>query len=250
MLKKIPLVLSVLISVSACLTACSAPKKPENPVETTLSFEEKMSYYDSLADAGEVASVEATDPGALYRVTGNQVLMNAQVYTDIINIFNKFYPEIYYKYGSEYYEPIVTLNFDPTYLRDDPGNVIGNTINININWFNENPNKASVIIYYIASTVLDYNHSAPEWVEKAINYYIAAEFDASGYDFSGIYNGGTYENDAATAADFFYWIKSTHEIDIAYRLNKKLISSSWYDEEFWIEETGRTLERLWNEYRS
>ena len=215
-----------------------------------MSFEERASYYDNLADAGEVESIAATDPSVLYRVTGSSVLINAEVYSGIIDTFNRKYPNIYYRYGEDYREPIVTLNFDPTYLRDDPANVVGNTINININWFNNNPDKVSVIAYYIAATVMDYNSSAPEWLKKAVNYYIGVEFGAAGYEFSGRYYGGSYEDDAQIGASFLHWISSKSGVDIAYRVNRLLCSNEWYDDDFWFGETGKSLERLWAEYRA
>ncbi len=249
-MKKTALLLVLCSVISVCFSACGpAPDKSE-PEHTTLSFDEKVSYYDSLADAGEVASVEATDPTALYRVSGSRNLLDGEVYTDIIDIFNRTYPNIYYKYGKEYYEPVITLNFDPTYLRDDPANVVGNTINININWFNNHHDRASAIIYCIAGTVLDYNSSAPEWLKSSINYYIAAEFSAYGYEFSGRYSGGHYEDGGKVGADFLHWIKSRYNVDIAYRANKTLTSSTWFESNFWVNETGRSLESLWAEYRS
>ena len=241
----------VLLTVlSVCLFGCDNRNSGSEPVNTTLSFNEKASYYDSLAYAGEVESVEATDPGALYRVTGSRMLLNAEVYDVIIDTFNRTYPNIYYKYGKEYYEPIIILNFDPTYLRDDPANVVGNTININIQWFNNNPDKAGVIIYYIAGTVLDYNSSAPEWLTSSVNYYIAAEFEATGYDFSGKHHSGSYEDGGATGADFLYWIKSRYNVDIVNKINKVLSSSEWFEDDFWVEQTGRSLDFLWREYRA
>ena len=249
-LKKTALLLAFCVMISVGFTACSKPQNPSQPEETTLSFEEKMSYYNGLADAGEVASEDVTQSGALYKVSGSKIMVNGEVYSAIIDIFNRKYPEIYFKYGDEYYEPVVTLNFDPTYLRDDPANVVGNTINININWFNANPDKASVLIYYIASTILDYNHSAPEWVKQGINYYIGAEFEANGYVVSGGYTGGHYETDADVCATFFKWINAKYDINIAYRIDKLLSSTTWYDEEFWVEETGRSLERLWAEFKA
>ncbi len=236
--------------LSVCLSGCGNNSKPDEQEHTTLSFDERASYYDNLADAGEVESVAATEPGSLYRVVGSSVLVNGEVYNEIIHTFNRIYPDIYYKYGEEYYEPIVTLNFDPTYLRDDPANVVGNTINININWFNNNPDKVSVITYYIATTVMDYNPSAPEWIKAAVNYCIGAEFGAAGYELSGRYEGGSYEDDAATGANFLHWIKSKSGVDIVFRINRLLISNEWFEDDFWTSETGKSLERLWAEHKA
>lgn len=233
-----------------CLSGCVNNGNSNTPEQTTLSFEERASYYDNLADAGEVESVLATDPTSLYRVKGSSVLVNAEVFSEIINVFNRMYPDIYYKYGKEYYEPIITLNFDPTYLRDDPANVVGNTINININWFNNNPDKVSVIIYYIATTVMDYNSSAPEWIKGAVNYCIGAEFGAADYELSGQYEGGSYEDDAETGANFLHWIKSKSGVDIVFRVNRLLTSNEWFEDDFWVNETGKSLERLWAEYKA
>ena len=249
-MKKTALLLVLCTVISVCFSACTPPQKQSQPEETTMSFEEKMSYYNSLADAGEVASEDVTQAGTLYRVTGSKVMVNGEVYSAIIDTFNRKYPELYFRYGEEYYEPVITLNFDPTYLRDDPANVVGNTINININWFNANPDKVSALIYFIATTILDYNNSSPEWIRQGINYYIGAEFEAEGYEFSGVYNGGHYENDADVCASFFRWLDTKYNINIAYRLNKLLLSTTWYDDNFWIEETGRSLDRLWAEYKA
>ncbi len=248
-MKKIALILASLVLLAVCLCGCNNTDNG-GAEQKTLSFSERVSYYDGLADGGEIETAEMTEPGALYRVTGSTVLCDNQVYNTIINTFNKAYPDIYHKYGKEYYEPIVTLNFDPTYLRDEPANVVGNTININIVWFNENPDKATVIIYYIATTVMDYNTSAPDWIKAAVNYAIAAEFNAAGYEFDRVYSGGTYENNAETGASFLNWIKQKSGIDAVYRINRVLITNEWFDDDFWIEETGKTLERLWAEYKA
>ncbi len=241
----------VLLAVlSVCFFGCDNRNGSTETVSTTLSFNERVSYYDNLADAGEVESIEATDPSALYRITGSHMLIKAEVYDAIVDTFNRTYPNIYYKYGKEYHEPIITLNFDPTYLRDDPANVVGNTININIQWFNNNSDKADIIIYYIVTTVLDYNSSAPEWLKSSINYYIAAEFEAAGYDFSGAYRSGSYEDGGEIGADFMYWIKSKYNIDIVQRINKVLTSAEWLEDNFWVEQTGRSLAFLWAEYKA
>lgn len=249
-MKKTALLLALCSVISVCLFGCVKPNEPEQPEETTLSFEEKASYYDSLADAGEVASEDVTQAGALYSIAGSKVMVNGEVYSTIIDFFNRNYPQIYYKYGDEYYEPKITLNFDPTYLRDDPASVVGNTINININWFNANPEKASVLIYYIATTVLDYNPSAEAWMKNGINYYIAAEFGAYGYELAGMYSGGSYLDDAAECASFFKWIEAKYNTNIAYRLDKLLSSTTWYEASFWRDETGRSLEQLWAQYKA
>ncbi len=248
-MKKTAFILVSLVFLSVCLFGCNSENNGDAE-QNTLSFSERVSYYDNLADSGEVVTVEMTEVGALYRITGSAALCDGEVYSTIIGSFNKFYPDIYHKYGKEYYEPIITLNFDPTYMRDEPANVVGNTININVVWFNEHPDKANVIIYYIATTIMDYNASAPDWVKAAVNYAIAVEFNAAGYEFDSRYAGGTYENNAQTAASFLNWIKQRSGIDIVYRINKLLITNEWFDDDFWIEETGKTLDRLWAEYKA
>lgn len=249
-MKKISLLMALLILLSVILFGCGNRNNDSAPVSTTLSFDERASYYDSLAYAGEVESVEATDPSALYRVNGSRMLINSAVYDAIIDTFNRTYPDIYYKYGKEYHEPIITLNFDPTYLRNDPANVVGNTININIQWFNNNPDKANTIIYYIVTAVMVYNSSAPEWVKSAVNYYIAAEFNTVGYEFSSAHRGGSYKEGGEIGANFLYWVKTKYNVDIVQRINKVLISTEWLEDDFWVDETGRTLDSLWKEYKA
>ena len=169
----------------------------------------------------------------------------------MINIFNRIYPSIYYKYGNYNYDPYrITLNFDAAYLRNEPANVVGNTININTNWFNKYPERVSVIVYYIARTILDYNASAPEWIIDSVNYYMAAEFAVYGYTFTNGYKGGSYEDSGKVGADFLRWIGQQYDVDIVYRINKTLNSETWFDNDFWTKETGKTLEQLWSAYKA
>jgi len=252
-LKKTALLLALYMTVLICFTACGKGQGDESG-KTTKSDEERFSYYDGLADPGELSDKEATDPSALYIIddsNGSRDLLDDTVYNDMLSTFNRIYPDIYYKYGNDIYEPLhITLCLDATYLRDEPAFVTGNKINININWFNKHPERVSVLIYYIATTVLDYNSSAPEWLVNSINYYMAAEFFAYGYAFTGGYKGGTYEDGGKVGADFLRWIGETYEIDIVYRINRTLNSATWFESDFWTGTTGKTLEQLWADYRA
>ena len=254
-MKKTALLLAAYMVVLICFTACGTNKSYDDETEkTTMSDEERMSFYDDLAHPGELSNKEATDPEALYIIddnNGSRDLLDDTVYNDIINVFNKKYPDIYYKYGDRNYTPPrITLNLDVTSFRDVPAYVVGNTININVEWFNKYPERVSTVLYYVARTVLDYNSSAPEWLTSSINYYIAVEFSAYGYAFTNGYKGGTYEDGGATGADFLRWVGSKYNTDIVSDINKVLISETWFDGDFWVSATGRTLDQLWANYKA
>ena len=256
-MKKTALLLALYIVLLICFTACSTDSNQINnkaeATKTTMSADERASFYDELAYPGDIPKVEATDDTALYRIEGNYDLIDEKVFNEIINVFNPVYPKLYSKYGkfgNEINKPIITLSFDATFLGDIPATVVGDTININVKWFNNNPDKVRVIVYYIATTALDYNSSASEWIKNSINYYIAAEFSAYGYSLSGKYNGGYYENGGKAGADFILWIENRYNVDIVGKANKSLNTSLWFGDEFWSQQTGKTLGQLWAEHKA
>ena len=249
-MKKIAVALLIVTVLSVCFSACGNNGEGDKETSSVMSFSEKMSYYDSLANVENDISAEVTDPSALYKISGSYKLVDANVYRDIISAFNHTYPNIYSRYGKEYVEPKVELYFDPAYLNDTPANVVGNTININVKWFNDNPDKATTIVYYIATTVMDYNASTPEWLFKAVNYSIAEEFSATGYNVSASYHGGSYLTDEEVGADFLHWIEVTYDVDIVLEINKILITNKWLEDSFWVKKTGKSLDSLWSSFKA
>ncbi len=260
-MKKTALLLALYMVLLVCFTACSTdsdgslgPKNKAESTKITMSDDERVSYYDGLASPDDIPHIEATDSSALYKIKGDYDLVDENIFDELINVFNPVYPRLYSKYGkynNEINMPVITFYFDATFMGDAPASVVGNTntININAKWFNNNPDKVTVILYYIANTVLDYNNSAPDWLKSSVNYYIAAEHSAYGYELTGKYNGGDYQNGGQTGADFLHWISVKYSVDIVAQVNKMLNTSLWFEGEFWSQTTGRTLEQLWAEYK-
>lgn len=228
--------------------------KPVENVETTTSFEELMSYYDNLAKGDISVEVMTTNVRGLYTVEGDVRQLPDGVFENMVAIIERCYKKLYYEYSSNYSAPQLTLAIDPTYSRGDANYVVGNTIVINPNWFISHPEDYDSIILGMMKVALKYPNSVPEWINSSVCYYGRDEYalynGESGNALSGRYTGGSYKDGGEVGASFFKWISKSMNKNIAALLTTDIYNKNKYNEKFWLEQTGKSLDELWVDYKA
>lgn len=220
----------------------------------TTTFEEKRSYYDQLAKGEIEVEIETTAvKGAYYSFVGDTALLPDDVLHALNGKVRGVYERIYSAYGPSFNIPKVTISVESGYTRSDSNYAVGTTVYVNPGWFAENPKKVSEIIYGLVQTMQTYHGDYPEWLKKAIQYYIRAAYDPGTPENPFVlpvsYNGKSYEEDPMSAAAFLKWVDSFSEGDLVQRLNRALQNGS-YKASFWSTETGLSFDKLWASYKT
>lgn len=227
--------------------------KPVNNVETTTSFEEKMSYYDNLAKGDISVEVLTTNVKGLYTIEGDVRQLPDGVFEKMVTVIERCYRKLCTEYSPNSSAPQLTLAIDPTFSRGDANYAVDSTIVINPNWFMTHPEDYDSIILGMMKVALKYPNGVPEWIKSSVCYYGRDEYAVysvgSSIGITGRYYGGSYKDGGAVGASFFKWISKSFNKNIAALITADIYGKSKYDEKFWLEQTGKTLEELWVEYK-
>ncbi len=258
-MKRKLIVLTLAVTVlSIILASCSVTEEKPKEAQTKESFDsysERASYYDSLV-AGDSDPIPLTTAlNSSVSIEGDPTLVSADVLEKIQTVANNAFVPLRSKYGSNGTQT-VSIILDSSGVNHSPCYAVGNTVLLSTDWLNNHPNDCDILIEGLAAVVMTYNHpdKIPEWIISALKVYARDEYACYKADSSlklpKKYNGESYEKNAASAAAFLKWIKETSNVDIADSLNRALRSYEGYQPSFWMEKTGKTLDQLWNQYKS
>ena len=252
---------SVLISAAAVflplvlMTSCS-DQPTENGdtsvTNSTTSFSERMSYYDSLADAGKVEEYQTTVNNAYFNIGGDIETLPDGVYNKLYDVCARCYTEICKKYYPVGQPKRLTVTIDGDYSRESANHVIGDVIMVNPYWFYDHPNDIDSIIPAMADIAITYHHSVPEWIKTSVITYIRNEFcvydTQNDWRLPATYQGGKYSDGYETGAAFLKWIDEQTEDDFILMLNSEARKNQEFSKDTWKLLTGKTLNQLWGLY--
>lgn len=211
-----------------------------------------VSYYDSLADAGEIDEYRTTQSNILYYITGDIETLPGGVYEKLIDVCKRNYEKIQREYNSSVPARRVTINIDSGYTRSEPNYVIGDTIVVNPYWFVDHPKDIDSLTTALADVVINYNDTVPEWIETSLTVFVRDEMPV--YDTENDwalpkkYAGGNYTDGYETGAAFLKWLNAHAKSRFVLALNSEALKDQIFNENVWKLLTGKTLDQLWKLY--
>ncbi|WP_433902116.1 basic secretory protein-like protein [Sphingobacterium puteale] len=159
------------------------------------------------------------------------------------------YPKLAKKYNNKTIRK-VSFVIDPDYK--GVAATAGGIVRYSPDWFAKNPGDIDVVTHEVMHIVQAYPDGAgPWWITEGIADFV--RFD------EGIDNAGAnwklpeytekqkYTDSYRTTARFLYWINKNVKKDFVKKLDGAMRSKT-YTDDFWKEQTGKTIDELWSAY--
>ncbi len=167
----------------------------------------------------------------------------------LIKTFFTTYPKLAKKYNKDATSKVVFV-MDPAYTGIAAAG--GGVIRFNPEWFKKNPGDIDIVTHEGMHLVQAYpGNSGPGWITEGIADYVRF--------VDGVDNAGAnwklpelkpehhYENAYRITARFFYWLETKVKKGTMVKLDK-VMRERKYNDSFWQEQTGKTLDALWQSY--
>ncbi len=167
----------------------------------------------------------------------------------LIDVFFVNYPLLAKKYNKKALKKVVFV-MDPQY---DGIAAAGNgTIRFNPEWFKKNPGDIDIVTHEGMHIVQAYPGDAgPGWITEGIADYVrfVNGVDNAGANWSlpALKPDQHYENAYRITARFFYWMEKNIKKGTMAKLDKAMRTKT-YNADFWKEQTGKTVDELWDLY--
>lgn len=159
------------------------------------------------------------------------------------------YPKLAKKYNKKTRKK-VSFVIDPDYK--GVAATAGGIVRYSPGWFAKNPGDIDVVTHEVMHIVQAYPDGAgPWWITEGIADFV--RFD-NGIDNAGAnwklpdYNEKQkYTDSYRITARFFYWIEKHVKGGLVKKLDAAMRSKT-YNDHFWKEQTGKTIDELWADY--
>jgi hypothetical protein len=174
---------------------------------------------------------------------------------DVIpEVIAKNFPKMWEKLGTDRTHMPATVRFTMRHNIDYPAYASGGGVTFSAEWFTERPGDLGCIVHELSHIVQSYDKQ-PEgtgWISEGladyVRYYCAV--DTNGWGIQVPYRPGMkYTEGYGTAAGFFYFVEKTYDPKIAVKLGHSLKYGD-YTPDLWKDATGKTLDELWEEYKT
>lgn len=174
----------------------------------------------------------------------NTVLKEKLIHTFFVN-----YPKLAKMYNKKAMKK-VSFVIDPDYK--GVAATAGGVVRYSPEWFAKNPGDIDVVTHEVMHIVQAYpNGSGPWWITEGIADYVRF---ADGIDNAGAnwklpeWNSSQkYTDSYRITARFFFWIEKKIKKGFIKNLDAAMRNKSFTDE-FWKQQTGKTLDELWINY--
>lgn len=180
---------------------------------------------------------------------GDEIIMK------LINLFYDVFPKMAKRFNSPWKN--VKLWFNSYYSGPIAG-TIPNFVFINPEYIKSNPNDLDVFTHELMHIVQSYNKQDstfswnPRWITEGLADYgrnLYGQYNhLVGFKLDPLYVGHHYTEGYKVTAAFFVWLENKYPI-ILDNLNTLMQKrNEYYDDSFWVKETGKTIDTLWSEY--
>ncbi|MBT33035.1 MAG: secretory protein [Thalassobius sp.] len=144
----------------------------------------------------------------------------------------------------------VTFFIDTTYT--GVAEAGGGRVRYNPKWFVRQPGDIDVVTHEVMHIVQNYpNGAGPWWVTEGIADYVRYTFgvdnEGAGWTLTEFNNNQKYDNGYRITARFFVWIESKVKPGVVKALDHAMRTNT-YTKDIWKEETGKTVDELWEMY--
>ena len=163
--------------------------------------------------------------------------------------FFKVYPKEIKTYNKKAAKK-VALIIDPQYK--GVAATAGTVIRVNPEWMIKHPEDLDVVTHEAMHIVQAYGgHSGPGWITEGIADYVRHEFgvnnQAAGWSLTPFNVKQSYTNAYRITARFLVWITKNYKKGFVQSLNTAMREGK-YTEDFWKDQTGKSVDELWSLY--
>lgn len=168
----------------------------------------------------------------------------------MIETFFKVYPKEAKLYNQQTLRR-VTFVIDPEY--QGVAAASGGIIKVNPEWMTKNPEDLDVITHEAMHIVQQYPGGAgPGWITEGIADYVRYELGvnnpAANWSLPALTDRHHYTNAYRVTARFLVWIVKNYDKKFVRKLDRAMRSKT-YTEQFWKQQTGKTVDELWEIYK-
>ena len=159
------------------------------------------------------------------------------------------YPKLAKKFNKKTRKE-VTFVIDPDY--DGVAATAGGIVRYSPAWLVKNPHDIDVVTHEVMHIVQAYpNGSGPWWITEGIADYVRFKYgvanDKGNWRLPEFNDKQKYTDSYRITARFFHWIESNKKKNFIKTLDKAMREKT-YSDNFWVKQTGKTIDGLWSEY--
>ena len=221
------------VAFGLTVNSVSAQKRKFNYVKELKS----IYFIDSTVKGGIKLIFMSNDPSFDNREKERMVETFYKVYPEQLKIYN---PRSRKK---------VTMFIDTLY--DGVAATGGGLIRVNPQWMKKNPEDIDVVTHETMHIIQGYPRYEPIWVTEGIADYVRATLgvnnEAAKWSLPNYKSSQSYTNSYRITARFFIWMEKHIKKGIVKKLDGEMRKGT-YTESFWKNETGKTVDELWQEY--
>ncbi|WP_345955526.1 basic secretory protein-like protein [Mucilaginibacter sp. PAMB04168] len=179
----------------------------------------------------------------------NDATLDSSLQHKLIETFFKVYPKIAKEYNKQTLKTVAFV-VDTAYkgvAATSNGRVV-----FNPKWFHQHPEDIDVVTHEVMHIAQDYKRSVgPGWLTEGIADYVRNQFgvnnEGAKWKLPDYKAGQSYTNSYRITARFLYWIEKKQNRGIVKELDKQLRERT-YTADSWKQQTGKTLDELWQAY--
>ncbi len=174
---------------------------------------------------------------------------NSETKKQLIDTYFINYPKLAKAYNKKTRKE-VTFVIDPSY--DGVAATAGGIVRYSPAWLTKNPHDIDVVTHEVMHIVQAYpNGSGPWWITEGIADYVRFKYgvanEAGNWKLPEFNDTQKYTDSYRVTARFFHWIELNKKKNFIKKLDQ-VMREKTYSDEFWVKQTGKTIDELWSEY--
>jgi hypothetical protein len=167
----------------------------------------------------------------------------------LIETFFKVYPPMVERFNKDAAKKVIFV-VDPGY--NGIAATGGGRIVYNPEWFQKNPNDIDIVTHEVMHIVQNYGRNRiPGWVTEGIADYARYKYGLynkeANWSLTELKEDHKFNSSYRITARFFTWLENHKNKEIIDRLDSAAREGA-YQDSFWKDLTGKTVEELWAEY--
>jgi hypothetical protein len=224
---------------AASLLACS-PTQSKKP-----------NYNHGFAPQNYPLKDSIEEKGFKLLFLSNDSTFSPVVKTAMIKTFFTVYPPLVERFNKESLRRVVFI-IDKAY--DGIAVAFNGWVVFNPKWFAGNPKDFDVVTHEVMHIVQNYgNNNVPGWVTEGIadlvRYRYGINNAEANWSVPDLQPDHHYTSSYSVTARFFAWLEERKDPLIIDKLNMAAHTGKYHDN-IWVELTERTIDQLWEEYKS
>ncbi|PZP51744.1 MAG: secretory protein [Pseudopedobacter saltans] len=200
-------------------------------------------------DPATVYSIDSTVKGGIKLVfVSNDPTFDPAEKKKMIETFYAVYPKECKIYNPKSTKK-VTIFIDTAYTAVAATG--GGLMRVNPQWMKKNPEDLDVVTHEAMHVVQGYPRYEPIWVTEGIADYVRATLgvnnEAAKWTLPAYKSSQSYTNSYRITARFFIWLDKNVKKGLIVKLDNAMRANT-YSDDFWKNETGKTVDQLWEAY--